>query len=98
MLLTSPVWLVGSLMLLARGAVRGVFVPTWQGFVAAFAGLGPMLATRRALKARRKVSPTRIAAAFTWNPFRYLGRSIDVRPFPSDQSVIRNTSANARNT
>ena len=98
LLLTSPVWLVGSLMLLLRGAFRGVFVPTWQGFVAAFAGLGPVLASRKALKARRRVSPAHIAAAFTWNPFRYLGRSIDVRPFPPDQSVTRSTSANARNT
>jgi len=73
-------------------------VPTWQGFVAAFAGLGPMVAARKTLKARRKVSPAHIAAAFAWNPFSYLGRSIQVRAFPTDQSVIRSTSANARNT
>lgn len=98
LLLTSPVWFVGSLMLLGRGALRGVFVPTWRGFVAAFAGLGPALAARKELRARRRVSVAHLAAAFAWNPFSYLGRSIQVRPFPADQSEIRSTSANARKT
>ncbi|MEQ1780884.1 MAG: glycosyltransferase family 2 protein [Hyphomonadaceae bacterium] len=98
LLLTSPVWFIGSLMLLVRGALRGVFVPTWRGFVAAFAGLGPALAARNKLRARRRVSVAHLAADFTWNPFSYLGRSIQVRPFPADQSEIRSTSANARKT
>jgi GT2 family glycosyltransferase len=98
LLLTSPVWLVGALLLLARGALRGVFVPTWQGFTAAFAGIGPAISARKQLKARRKVSPAHIAAAFIWNPFSYLGRSIQVRPLGPDQSVMRSTSANARKT
>ena len=103
LLLTCPVWLVGSLMLLARGAARGVFVPTWRGFVAAFAGLGPALAARKQLRVRRRVSVAHLAAAFTWNPFSYLGRSIQVQPFApnqadGDHSEIRSTSANARKT
>lgn len=98
LLLTSPVWFVGSLMLLARGALRGVFAPTWRGFVAAFAGIGPMLAARKQVRARRTVSVAHLAAAFIWNPFSYLGRSIQMRPFPTDHSEIRSTSANARNT
>lgn len=98
LLLTSPVWFIGSLMLLLRGALRGVFVPTWRGFVAAFAGLGPALAARKQLRARRRVSVAHLAAAFTWNPFSYLGRSIQVRPFADAQSEIRSTSANARKT
>ena len=97
-LLTSPVWLVGSLLLLARGAVRGVFAPTLQGFWAAFKGLGPMLKTRGELKAQRCISAGKLAAALTWNPFSYLGRSIQVTPFSDDQSEIRSTSANARKT
>lgn len=96
LLLTSPVWFVGSLALLLRGAVRGVFVPTWQGFMQAFAGLGPAFADRKKVRARRTVSPAHIAAAFTWNPFSYLDRSIQVRPFAADQSAMRSTSANAR--
>lgn len=98
LLLTSPVWLAGSLMLLARGAIRGVFVPTWKGFWAAFRHLGPMLKTRRELKAQRRISPAQLAEAFTWNPFSYLGRSIQVTPFTDSQSEIRSTSANARKT
>lgn len=96
LLLTSPVWFVGALALLLRGALRGVFTPTWQGFVQAFAGIRPALAARREVRARRRVSPAHIAAAFTWNPFSYLGRSIQVRPFARDQSAMRSTSANAR--
>lgn len=98
LLLTSPVWLIGSLMLLVRGALRGVFVPTLQGFWAAFTGIGAMLKSRRALKAQRRISLGKLAAAFTWNPFAYLGRSIQVKPFAEDQSAIRSTSANARKT
>lgn len=97
LLLTSPVWLIGSLMLLLRGALRGVFVPTWKGFMAAFAGLGTALAARKQLRAQRKISAAHIAAAFTWNPFSYLGRSIRVRPFPVS-SEMRSTSENARKT
>lgn len=98
LLLTSPVWFAGSLLLLLRGAVRGVFAPTWKGFVAAFRDMGPTLASRRRVRALRSVSSGAIAAAFTWNPFAYLGRSIQVRAFDAAQSEMRNTSANARKT
>jgi GT2 family glycosyltransferase len=98
LLATSPVWLIGSLMLLSRGAVRGVFVPTWLGFWAAFKGFGPMLKTRGELKSERRISPGKLAPAFSWNPFSYLGRSIQVVPFARDGSEIRSTSANARKT
>jgi len=98
LLVTAPVWLVGSLMLLARGAVRGVLAPTWLGFWAAFKGLGPVLQTRAELRAARRISSGELAAALAWNPFSYLGRSIQVRLFAHDQSEIRSTSANARKT
>lgn len=78
---TLPVWLLGSLALILRGAVRGVFMPTVRGYAAAFKGLGPTLAARRQLRARRRARISAIAAALTWNPLRYLGRGIDVRPF-----------------
>lgn len=85
LVVTLPVWFGGAVLLLVRGAFRGVFRATWDGFMAAFAGLGPMLKTRGDLRARQRVSPSTIAAAFTWNPFAYLGRQIDVRPFsPKD--------------
>lgn len=88
LLLTSPVWLVGAILLLARGLVRGAFLATWDGFVAAFAGLGPVLVSRRALRARRRVTQAQLAAAFTWNPFAYLGRQIDVRPFSEENGDL----------
>ncbi|MDP3494786.1 MAG: glycosyltransferase family 2 protein [Hyphomonadaceae bacterium] len=82
LVLTFPVWFAGAILLLIRGAFRGVFLPTWDGFVAALRGLGPMLKSRRDLRTNRRVTPSAIAAAFTWNPFAYLGRQIDVRLFP----------------
>jgi len=81
LILTLPIWFIGAALLLLRGSARGVFRPTWNGFMAGLAGLGPMLKTRRELRRRRKTSSSDIAAAFTWNPFAYLGRQIDVRPF-----------------
>jgi GT2 family glycosyltransferase len=81
LLLTSPVWLLGAFALLVRGLFRSAFLPTWEGLTAGFAGLGHALRARRDIRARRRVSAGTIAAAFTWNPFAYLGRQIDVRPF-----------------
>lgn len=78
----SPVWLLGVIALLLRGLFRGAFLATWDGLLAAFSDLGPALKARADLKRRRKVTPWRLAKAFTWNPFAYLGRSIDVRRFP----------------
>ncbi len=86
LLLTLPVWLLGAFLLLARGVFRGVFRATWDGFVAGLAGLGPALTARSALRKRRRVKPFALASSFTWNPFAYLGRQIDVRPFPARKS------------
>ena len=82
--LTLPVWFVGAILLLIRGLFRGAFRATWDGFVAAVQGLGPMLKTRRELGARRWLTSFAVAASFTWNPFAYLGRQIDVRPFQQE--------------
>jgi GT2 family glycosyltransferase len=81
LVITAPVWLFGALLLLARGIVRRQFRPTWDGFVAAFSDLKPALAARRELKTRRKIESFELAEVLTWNPFAYLGRQIDVRPF-----------------
>lgn len=81
LLLTLPVWLLGLLALMLRGVVRGIFKPTVRGYGAALKGLGPMLTARKQVRARRRAKVGDIAAALTWNPFLYLGRGIDVRPF-----------------
>lgn len=86
LLLTFPVWLLGAILLLIRGVFRGVFAATWDGLVAGISGLGPALKARAALRARRRVRPFALAEALTWNPFAYLGRKIDVRPFPGGKS------------
>jgi GT2 family glycosyltransferase len=82
LIITWPVWLAGALALIVRGAFRGAFVPTISGFVAAFRHLGPVLKSRGEVKKKRTVTPESLSAAFVWNPFAYLGRQIDVRPFP----------------
>jgi N-acetylglucosaminyl-diphospho-decaprenol L-rhamnosyltransferase len=79
--ITAPVWFTGTLAILARGLVTGRFNATLRGLTAAFSDLGPALAARKALKARRKVRVADIAAALSWNPFRFLARKPDVRPF-----------------
>lgn len=86
LILTLPVWLAGAILLLIRGAARGVFRPTWNGFFAGVSGLGPALKSRKELRKRRRARASDIAAAFTWNPFAYLGRQIDVRPFQAENA------------
>lgn len=86
--LTAPVWAIGAIALLVRGAARGVFGTTVDGFIAGLRHLGPALAARRDLAKRRKVALGDIAAALTWNPFAYLGRRIDVRPFVDGVSRV----------
>jgi N-acetylglucosaminyl-diphospho-decaprenol L-rhamnosyltransferase len=78
---TLPVWLLGLAALLVRGLVKRQFNATLDGFTAAFRDLGPALAARREVKAKRIVSLGAIAAALTWNPLAYVGRQIDVRRF-----------------
>jgi N-acetylglucosaminyl-diphospho-decaprenol L-rhamnosyltransferase len=92
--LTAPVWLIGAVALLARGVVRGQFKGTWDGLVAAFGDLRPALAARGGIRARRKISAARLAAALTWNPFAYLGRQIRVRPFPVTEMVAPTAGLN----
>lgn len=86
LVLTLPVWVLGSLALLMRGGLRGGLVATARGYRAAFKELGPMLAARRALRSSRRATVGDIAKALTWNPLRYLGRQIDVRPFKTAKS------------
>jgi len=86
---TAPVWFAGALALLARGVARGQFRATLDGFIAAFAGVGPALLSRRSNRLRRTARLADIAGALTWNPFAYLGRQTDVRPFPVSVSDYR---------
>jgi GT2 family glycosyltransferase len=78
---TFPVWFAGTCAILLRGLVTGRFNATVRGLSAAIGDLGPALAAREALQARRKARVTDIAASLSWNPFRFLARRPDVRPF-----------------
>jgi hypothetical protein len=81
LLITFPVWFVGTIAILLRGVVTGRFGATIRGHAAAFGDLGPALKARRELRKRRKASTGEIASALSWNPFRFLARKTDVRPF-----------------
>jgi N-acetylglucosaminyl-diphospho-decaprenol L-rhamnosyltransferase len=81
LLVTFPVWVLGTIAILLRGLATGRFGATFRGLLAAFGNLGPALEARRELKKRRKASLGEIAAALSWNAFRFLARKTDVRPF-----------------
>jgi len=81
LLITLPVWIVGTLAILARGLVTGRFAATASGLVAGFRDLGPALEARRALRRRRRASLTSIIVALSWNPLAFLARKPQVRPF-----------------
>ncbi len=80
LLLTAPVWLLGTMAILARGMVTGRAHPTFRGLVAAMAGMGPVLAARRQLKRSRRVRVVDVAAALAWNPISFLRNRPIVRP------------------
>lgn len=81
LLLTFPIWVAGTVAILLRGLMTGRFSATARGLIAAFSDLRPALSARRSLKAHRRVAIGEIAAALSWNPFQFLARKPDVKPF-----------------
>jgi N-acetylglucosaminyl-diphospho-decaprenol L-rhamnosyltransferase len=81
LLASFPVWVLGTIAILLRGLATGRFGATVKGLAAAFGDLGPALKARGEMKKRRKASLGEIAAALSWDPFRFLARRPDVRPF-----------------
>ncbi|MEQ1609822.1 MAG: glycosyltransferase family 2 protein [Hyphomonadaceae bacterium] len=81
LVITLPIWLVGTVAILGRGLVTGRFSATARGLAAAVKGIGPAFADRRRLKRLRKARVTDIILAVSWNPFRFLTRKPDVRHF-----------------
>lgn len=81
LLLTLPVWMLGSLALLARGAAIGRFGPTLDGLWAGVSALPRVMRERAAIRQTRTASPADLAVAFSWNPFDFLGRVPRVRHF-----------------
>jgi N-acetylglucosaminyl-diphospho-decaprenol L-rhamnosyltransferase len=79
--LTLPVWTLGSLALLVRGAVIGRFAATLHGFSDALVQMPRVLGARTAVQSRRRVSLATLAASFSWNPLDFIRRRPFVRPF-----------------
>lgn len=82
--LTFPVWIAGTLAILARGLVTRRFTSTAKGLGAAIGDLGPALAARRDLRKKRRASLQSIFRAVSWNPIRFLARKPHVRPFEAE--------------
>lgn len=78
---TIPVWIAGTIAILIRGLFTDRFMATLRGLVAGVGRLGAALRARAALARRRTASLGDIAAAITWDPFRFLARRPSVRPF-----------------
>src|SRR5262249_50323426 len=87
LLLTSPVWFAGTIAILIRGLFTDRFRGRVRGLYIGVKHVGPALRARAALVRRRPASLADIAAAMTWDPFRFLARRPSVRPFRKERSV-----------
>lgn len=85
--LTSPVWFAGTIAILIRGLFTDRFMATLRGLYVGLKHVGPALRARAALARRRTASLSDIAAAVTWDPFRFLARRPSVRPFRKGRSA-----------
>ncbi len=69
-------------LLLIMHAMRGEARPVLRGLLAGFAGLGPMLTTRRPIQAARTASAGTILRAMAISPLTLARRSAVIRPTP----------------
>lgn len=66
--LMLPAHLLGTMLLASVGPFRGRGLHAWRGISDGFAGLGPILATRKLLQSTRKSTLIDIARALAWAP------------------------------
>jgi N-acetylglucosaminyl-diphospho-decaprenol L-rhamnosyltransferase len=85
---TLPVWVLGSLALLARGALIGRFEPTLSGLAAGLAALPRVMGERAAIARTRTASLSEVSSAFSWNPLDFLGRVPRVRHFHTGEGPV----------
>ena len=74
--LTAPLHAAVTAGLLLLGLKRGLTRVTWRGVRAALGDLGPALAARRELQARRKADSGRILRVMAWDPVAFFGRRV----------------------
>lgn len=63
-----PAHLLGTMLLASVGPFRGRGLHAWRGILAGFAGLAPILATRKDIQKARKIGLFDLAATFAWAP------------------------------
>lgn len=78
--LLLPFHILMTVLLVLRAIIRRQIKPTLAGLGEALSGIGPVLADRKTVQARRKLSSCQILGAMAWNPLKMLNRRPDVRP------------------
>ncbi len=68
MWLLLPAHLIATGLVATLAPIRGRGLGGWRGIFAGFAGLGPILKSRREVQKARKASLSDIASALTWSP------------------------------
>jgi len=68
MWLLLPAHLIATALVATLAPIRGRGLGGWRGILAGFAGLGPILKSRREVQKARKASLSDIASALTWSP------------------------------
>ncbi|MDH5510613.1 MAG: glycosyltransferase family 2 protein [Nitrospinota bacterium] len=80
LLFSFPFFLAGQGALMAKAIVFGYGGPVIKGYLAAMAGLWPILKARRQVQRSATVGSLGIARALTWSPLKLLRRGADIRP------------------
>jgi hypothetical protein len=75
-----PVHLLASALVVTVAALSGRGLAAWRGFLAGFAGVGPIWAARASVQRERRASWLDIAAALTWSPDVLFTRRPALRP------------------
>jgi GT2 family glycosyltransferase len=68
LLLTLPVHIVVTCLGAAKDTLKGKGGLVWRAIRDAFAGMGPILRSRKKIQAERQIGALRLAKVLTWNP------------------------------
>lgn len=85
--IVMPLHLLAIALIMTRPLGRLQAAVTLRAMRAAFAGLGPVLASRRIIQSRRRASTWAIARAMTWNPADVRRTRIIIRPWKGPRSA-----------
>lgn len=87
--LALPFHAAVNLALFARCAGLGAAGAYWRAMKDAVAGLGPVVAKRRAIQKERRASWRAIAAVLTWSPLKAVRREAVIRPYLANSGAAQ---------